>query len=207
MKVRGPETETAREELPSFARRLPVTRAAIEFARHLHRSQRRLSDEAPFILHPLEVASLLYNTGAPDDVVAAGVLHDVIEDTSTVIEEIRQRFGGHIAALVWSVTEDPDIGPSRERKAALRAQVHSSGSEVAQIFAADKLAKVRELRTRITQAKLTNEPMASDMDAKLEHYGASLEMLEESMAEHPLVRQLRFELEALHALPPGTNAA
>ena len=114
MNVRGLGTATPQEELPSFARQLPVTSAAIEFARHLHRSQRRLSDEAPFILHPLEVASLLYNSGAPDDVVAAGVLHDVIEDTSTVIEEIRQRFGGHIAALVSSVTEDPDIKPSRE---------------------------------------------------------------------------------------------
>jgi (p)ppGpp synthase/HD superfamily hydrolase len=66
----------------------------------VHGAQRRGSDEAPFILHPLEVAVMLYNAGASDEVVAAGALHDVIEDTTTLIEEIREQFGGHVAALV-----------------------------------------------------------------------------------------------------------
>jgi (p)ppGpp synthase/HD superfamily hydrolase len=202
MKARRLESVSAETDVPTFARHLPVTRAAIAFASHLHSTQRRVSDEAPFILHPLEVGSLLYNTGASDRVVAAGVLHDVIEDTSAVIEEIRQRFGGHIAALVSSLTEDPAIEPERERKAALRARVRSSGTEVALIFAADKLAKVRELRIRITQA---DGALTPDIEAKLDHYAASLRMLEEALAEEPLVRQLRFELEALQTLPPGTQ--
>jgi (p)ppGpp synthase/HD superfamily hydrolase len=137
-------------------------------------------------------------------VIAAGVLHDVIEDTSTVIDEIRQRFGGHIAALVSSVTEDPTIESIRERKAALRSQVRVSGAEAALIFAADKLAKVRELRTRFTQIHQDDEPIPHEIGSKLEHYRASLRMLEESIAEQPLVRQLRFELEGIQTLPPAT---
>jgi (p)ppGpp synthase/HD superfamily hydrolase len=55
-----------------------VTQTTIRFAGHLRRNQRRVSDGAQFTVHPLEVASLLYNAGCCDRVVAAGVLHDVI---------------------------------------------------------------------------------------------------------------------------------
>lgn len=204
MEVSSLESAVAQPDLPSFAQELPVTSTAIRFARHLHRRQRRISDDAPFILHPLEVAALLYNAGASDRVVAAGVLHDVIEDTSALISEIRQRFGGHVATLVASMTEDPAIESFADRKAALRAQVRSSGTEAALIFAADKLTKVRELRTRIALVHQAEEDTCDEIDEKLAHYRASLRMLEELIAEQPLVRQLRFELEALRTLPPGT---
>ncbi|HEY3943770.1 MAG TPA: hypothetical protein VGL78_00960 [Solirubrobacteraceae bacterium] len=64
---------------PADVRRAPpVTQTTIRFAGHLRRNQRRVSDGAQFTVHPLEVASLLYNAGCCDRVVAAGVLHDVI---------------------------------------------------------------------------------------------------------------------------------
>jgi (p)ppGpp synthase/HD superfamily hydrolase len=61
--------------LPAFVQGLPLTAAALSYADALHATQRRPVDGAPFILHPLEVASLLYYAGASDQVVAAGVLH------------------------------------------------------------------------------------------------------------------------------------
>jgi hypothetical protein len=104
---------------------------------------------------------------------------------------------------VASVTEDPAIESLRERKAALREQIRRAGDDAAMIFAADKLAKVRELRTRVTQVQQAEEPIPSELEVKLEHYRASLGMLEEAIADQPLVRQLRFELEALQKFPPG----
>ena len=65
--------------IPTFIRGLPMAREALAYARELHRGQRRASDEAPFILHPLEVASLLYNAGYSEPVVAVGILHDTLE--------------------------------------------------------------------------------------------------------------------------------
>jgi (p)ppGpp synthase/HD superfamily hydrolase len=53
----------------------------VVYARWVHRGQRRQVDGAPFIEHSLEVALLLYRAGAPDHVIAAGVLHDVLETT------------------------------------------------------------------------------------------------------------------------------
>jgi (p)ppGpp synthase/HD superfamily hydrolase len=201
--ARGRGAAVGSADVPSFARHLPVTRTAIPFARHLHRTQRRVSDDAPFIRHPLEVASLLYDCGAPDRVIAAGVLHDVIEDTGAVIEEIGRRFGAYVAALVASVREDPTIESLRDRKAALREQIRQAGDDAAMIFAADKVTKVRELRTRVAQLQPAEDPLPSELALRLEHYRASLRMLEEAIADQPLVRRLRFELEALQESPPG----
>lgn len=189
--------------LPSFLRSLPLARAALEYAAALHRDQRRESDAAPFILHPLEVASLLHNTGHGEHVVAAGILHDTIESSGAAAEDIAARFGPEVAQLVEVLTEDPAIASFTERKAALRRQVAEFDSDAAAVYAADKVTKVRELR-----ARLVHDPALLDSDAaagKHEHYRESLHMLEGLRREHPLVRQLRFELEALRALPPGAS--
>jgi hypothetical protein len=60
----------------------PIALDALAYAARMHAGQRRRADGAPFILHLLEVAGLLYRSGAPDHVIATGVLHDIIEKTS-----------------------------------------------------------------------------------------------------------------------------
>jgi (p)ppGpp synthase/HD superfamily hydrolase len=129
---------------PTFVR-LPQTQSAIEYAERLHAGQRR-ADGTPFILHPLEVASLLYCIGAPDHLIAAGVLHDALEKTSAREEHLRRKFGLQTARLVVEVTDDDRITSYAKRKAALRRQVAAAGDEALMLFAADKLSKVRELR-------------------------------------------------------------
>jgi (p)ppGpp synthase/HD superfamily hydrolase len=187
--------------VPSYIDDLRLARAAVVYAEELHAGQRRESDEAAFVLHPLEVGALLHTTGHREVVVAAGILHDTVEDTEASLPEITERFGDEVAALVAALTEDPSIEDFAERKAALRKQIAEVGPDATSIYAADKVAKVRELRARIAV-----EPdllQSNDRDsARLEHYRASLAMLEEATPEHPLVRQLRFELETLAALPP-----
>src|SRR5947208_664114 len=92
--------------VPSFLTGLPQAGAALAYAYERHHGQWRESDEAPFILHPLEVGSLLHNTGHSDAVVAAGILHDTVEDTPASLTEIRERFGAEVADLVAAMTED-----------------------------------------------------------------------------------------------------
>jgi (p)ppGpp synthase/HD superfamily hydrolase len=181
---------------PSFVDDLPLTRRALEFAAARHGGQEREADRAPFILHPLEVAHLLHGRGLPDEVVAAGVLHDTVEDAQVTVEELRVHFGERIAALVGAVTEPAREGPYRKRKAALRAAVEAAEDDAVAIYAADKVAKVRELRMALAAG---DGAMSAE---KREHYMASLEMLERRLPGHPLVRQLRFELETLEYLPP-----
>ena len=190
-------------DFPSFVAELPLTRDALEYAAQRHLGQRREADDAAFILHPLEVGQLLRNRGYPDHVVAAGVLHDVIEDTDATLGELEQRFGPEVARLVGAVTEPEDDGPYEERKRRLRESVAGAGADAAAVYAADKVAKARELRLGLARDwSLAARPGTA---AKLGHYWASLELLEERLPGNPLVAQLRFELEALALLPPRTE--
>jgi len=137
----------------------------LEFALERHAGQRREGDQAPFVLHPLEVGSLLSLAGYPDRAVAAGVLHDVLEDTDTDETELEERFGAEVSALVRAVSDDASIEDERTRKAALRCQVARGPVEAAAVFAADKLSKARELRLRLSRG-LPDE----EADLKLGHY-------------------------------------
>jgi (p)ppGpp synthase/HD superfamily hydrolase len=177
-----------------FVERSPLTRDALVFAADRHAGQTRDSGGIPFVTHPVEVACLLHEAGYSDEVVAAGVLHDVLEDTDVEHAELQNRFGDRVAGLVAAVSDDPSIEDEAERKAALRRQVAAAGEEAGVIFAADKVSKVRELRRRLS------DDHVSDADlGKLDHYRASLEMLDGLMPGLDLLERLRAELEGLGA--------
>jgi (p)ppGpp synthase/HD superfamily hydrolase len=181
-----------------FVERSPLTREALAFAALRHEGQTRDRADVPFVTHPVEVACLLHEAGYSDEVVAAGVLHDVLEVTDVERPELEERFGPEVAALVAAVSDDPTIEDDGKRKAALRRQVARAGDEAAAVFAADKVSKARELRARARHGRFQR----SD-EGKLGHYQASLEMLSELIPGHPLVEQLREELSAVHGLPAG----
>jgi HD domain-containing protein len=185
-------------QAPSFLERLPIARAAWSFADDRHGNQRRASDEAPFMAHPQEVAALLEEAGATDELVAAGVLHDTVERTPTTLGEIDDRFGSGVADLVGAVTEDPGIRSYSRRKAALREQAVHAGEPAAALFAADKVSKVREYREQLGRVADGGAP---PRPRRLSHYTASLLDLERVIPSHPLVTELRIELEQLTPVP------
>lgn len=190
----GPENLMAMART-DFVERAPLTRNALEFAASRHEGQTRDHDDAPFVTHPVEVACLLHEAGYSDEVVAAGVLHDVLENTDAEVGDLERRFGPGVAELVAAVTDDPSIEDHAERKAALREQVAHAGECAAAVFAADKVSKVRELRMRASHGRFQRNDQS-----RIEHYRASLGLLDELMPRHPLVDQLRTELDALHAV-------
>ncbi|RPI92690.1 MAG: bifunctional (p)ppGpp synthetase/guanosine-3',5'-bis(diphosphate) 3'-pyrophosphohydrolase [Chloroflexi bacterium] len=77
---------------------------AYRVAEEAHRSQKRLSGE-PYINHCLSVASILADMRVPPEVIAAGLLHDTVEDTSITLNQLKRDFGETIAALVDGVTK------------------------------------------------------------------------------------------------------
>ncbi len=97
-----PENEPASPDRSIAERRLLV--GAFEFAYELHRGQYRKSGE-PYICHPVAVAGLLRDLGGSSAMIAAGFLHDVVEDTAATPEEIEQRFGQEVRQLVEGVTK------------------------------------------------------------------------------------------------------
>jgi hypothetical protein len=181
-----------------FSERLPQTKAAVAYAQRGHAGQRQ-GDGTPYLLHPLEVASLLQIAGAPDHLIAAGVLHDVLEKTDASESDLRRRFGAQITNLVLAVSDDDRITGYGHRKAALRKQVARAGDEAAALFAADKLSKLRELRHETAldgQGSGATGRIRSLRARRLRHYQRSLAMLEDRAPELSLVRDLHEELEA-----------
>lgn len=120
---------------------------ALAFSADKHRSQRRKDVEAsPYINHPIDVATLLAETGGITDIttLVGAILHDTIEDTETTAEELEQHFGHEVRALVEEVTDDKTL-PKAERK---RRQVESAPrASVAaqQIKIADKTCNILDI--------------------------------------------------------------
>ena len=184
--------------IQDLVKRLPRASAALAYAERQHAGQRRAADDAPFIEHPLEVASLLYDAGAADHVVAAGLLHDTIEKTSTSVADLRARFGPEIADLVLAVSEDESIAGYQRRKAALRRRAAVGGPDALLVFAADKISKTRELKLEASLARNgPPTPVRRTRGRRLDHYERCLELLERVQPDSPLVAQLRTELDSL----------
>lgn len=90
---------------------------AHEFARLQHTGQVRKYTGESYITHPIAVTELVSQFVQDEDVLCAALLHDVVEDTPTTIEEIEEKFGPEIACYVWYLTKPPSfVGNRDERK-------------------------------------------------------------------------------------------
>jgi hypothetical protein len=184
--------------LTAFLAGRPVADRAAAVAAQAHDGQERAADGAPFIVHPLEVGLLLHGLGYDNELVAAGVLHDVVEKGAMTVEAVADAFGPRVAGIVAALTEDAAIGDYRARKAAQRGEVAGAPDDAVLVFAADKVSKARELRLSGAAGRLTRNELA----ARREHYRASLALIDERLPGHPYADALRFEL-ASQTVAPG----
>jgi len=181
-----------------FVAELPISSRAAAWASEAHAGQERDADGAPFVIHALEVALHLHVLGYRDDIVAAAILHDIGKKTPASLAEVAKSFGQTLAAMVEALTEDESLADYVDHEADLRHRAEDAGDDVLAVFAADKVAKARELRI----AAAADRASAREVACKHAHYVTSLELLERRLPDHPFTAELRFELEA-QALTPG----
>ena len=135
------------ESCPTDAEALLAS--AFDFAYQLHEGQYRASGE-PYIIHPIAVADLLRDIGASAGVIAAGFLHDVVEDTEVTPEEIEGHFGAEVRALVEGVTKLGGIHFTNKTEAQaenLRRMFLAMASDIRVVLVklADRLHNMRTL--------------------------------------------------------------
>jgi hypothetical protein len=141
---------------------------------------------------------LLYHAGAPDHVIAAGLLHDTIERTDAHPKELEVRFGPRVATLVLTLTEDRRITRQLDREVALRDQVAGAGRDALTVFAADRISKLRELRREDTAAtRPRSAGIPATWERRLTRYRQDVRVIDQNLPDSPLVGKLATELELL----------
>ena len=118
---------------------------AIQFAIICHHRQTRKGTNIPFIMHPLEVMLILQGMKADNNLLIAGLLHDVVEDTDTSLKDICDLFGDDVAELVGGHTEDK-TKTWEERKLTEMRETLEAPIRLKMLVLADKLANMRSIR-------------------------------------------------------------
>ena len=118
---------------------------AIYFATKAHHGQNRKMEDVAMIFHPFTVGMILHKAGCSDDIVIAGLLHDVIEDTKYTKEDIEKRFGKKIADIVDGVSESDKSQPWKVRKQETIDYIKSASIEEKLVECADKINNLESI--------------------------------------------------------------
>ena len=118
---------------------------AIEVAVKAHKKQKRKGTRKAFIIHPFAVSILLAKAGCSKEVIAAGILHDVVEDARVKPGRIREEFGDRVAYLVEQCTEPDKRRTWRRRKQHILGSLEKAPLDVKFVICADKLHNIRTM--------------------------------------------------------------
>lgn len=159
---------------------------AIVLAMRAHEGQMRKEAPVPYIVHPVAVALILARHGFSDTIIAASLVHDVIEDTAITIDELRRELGDEVADIVVPVTHDDTLSWD-EKKRAYIEEVRKASDQVKAVSLADKIANAHSLiAAHKTQGVAIWKYFNAGREKKLWFEHAMLDMLRESW-EHKMV--------------------
>ena len=112
-----------------------------------HKGQVRKSEkEKPMVMHPITVANILREYGYDDNVIMAGYLHDVVEDTDFTIENIKEKFGDDVASLVYEASEHDKTKSWKERKTHTIENTKKLDIRHKAVICADKISNLEDFR-------------------------------------------------------------
>ena len=176
---------------------------AVAWAAELHGSQLRKGTTIPYLTHLLAVSSLVWEHGGDEEDAIAGVLHDAIEDTTATADDIEQRFGPKVAAIVLACS-DTTVRPKppwRERKEAYQAHLADPATPIdaLRVSAADKLHNARSM---LRDYREVGDELWSrfneGVDGQLWNYGCLADILQRRLPG-PLSDELVRTVDALRA--------
>ena len=121
-----------------------MIKEAVEFAVEAHKGAVRKGTRIPYIVHPLEAAVIVGSVTEDEELIAAAILHDVLEDTDASEEEVRGRFGDRVADLVVKETDDKSRS-WMERKSEKLRRVREGSRDLKIVVLGDKLSNIRSM--------------------------------------------------------------
>ena len=174
--------------------------AALRFARRVHLGQHRKQTDQQFVEHPIDVARLLTEAGFDGIIIVAAYLHDVVEKTQVEADEVRVRFGPEAAQIVEALSEDPTVIGYAERKRALRRQVLDAGRDPVLIYAADRVANLRDwLSVEPGRRPQIAQRLDTSLEERMELWQEDLEELSLYDPELPFLAEVEMDLRELRS--------
>lgn len=116
---------------------------AITFATSVHGNQKRKGSNIPYILHPLEAGVIVSQTMFDEQLVAAAILHDILEETETSFLQLQDLFGSKVASLVQIQTHPS--GTWREQREHTLHAIETNDLETKIVYLGDKLSNLRSI--------------------------------------------------------------
>ena len=177
------------------------TEKAILFALKAHDGTKRKGKDRPYILHPLEVLTIVSAQTEDEDVLAAAVLHDTVEDTAVTLTDIEREFGAPVAKLVQAESENKrperpaeETWQLRKQETVERVKKASRGAKL--ICLGDKLANLREISRdyNALHDKLWERFSQKDKAKHAWYYRSICDILEAEFGTIPPIREYRILL-------------
>ena len=180
---------------------------AMEVAAKAHQGQVRKGTDVPYITHPFSVALILARAGCTDEVIAAGILHDTVEDTPLTLGEIRDDFGDTVADIVEGVSEPDKSLPWEDRKKHTIGFLKTASLDVRLVTCADKLHNIRTIVSEYGRigARVWDRFKRGKEDQEW-YYRSLVKSLCDRLdtrAYEPLFQELKEEVEGLFARGAG----
>jgi (p)ppGpp synthase/HD superfamily hydrolase len=182
----------------------PLLKLAFDWAAVWHKDQHRKypNVQVPYMSHLAGVAAILSRHGFPEHVVAAGALHDVMEDCGIGYDELALKFGVDVAELVRHVSEEDKTKPWEERKRLYLEHFSHKPWHAQAITLADKIDNFQSI---IVCARVHGDPWAMfkrGRDAQLQRFN-DLKARASTLPKHPLIDEYISVLSEVAALPVG----
>ncbi len=177
---------------------------AILYAVFAHAGTKRKGKERPYILHPIEVMTIVASMTENQDVIAAAVLHDTVEDTGITPKDIEREFGKKVRKLVMAESEDkmkdlPAEASWKARKQATIDHLRSLNRDAKRICLGDKLANIREISRDYAEIgdELWERFNQKDKSEHKWYYSSICDVLEEKFGSVPAIREYRELLQSV----------
>ena len=188
---------------------MKISEEAIIYATVMHQGKVRKFGDIPYIFHPLEVAQIISTLTDDEEVITAGILHDIVEDTDGTLDEIEKRFGKRVAYLVSTDSEkkypekDRSVSWIMRKEESLENLKKSSDIGVKMLWLADKLSNIRSLSGMYSELgdEMWQKFNQSDSEMQCRYYRSVAELIELSLNKTGAFKEL---IKHINFIWPGT---
>lgn len=164
---------------------------AIEFATLKHHGQLRKGTQTPYIVHPFETAQILTQAGCPPEVIAAGLLHDLLEDADVSLADLEEQFGLRVANLVSACSEDKSKSWTERKSHTIDYLSHCEDLDILRLSCADKLSNMRSIKADfMVEGELLWSRFKQGKKEQKWYYGELIQALSKHMKGHEMITEL-----------------